>query len=151
MANDKVMIAAGFGCRKGCGAQDLLGVFERALRSADKTRSDVTGLFAPEFKRDERGLHEAAELLGLPLSFLPLPELQAQTANTATQSEQARARAGVPSVAETAALAGAAQLNRQGAYLLVARQIFGAATCALAGSLACPTGTFDRDQRRGEP
>lgn len=142
------MIAAGFGCRKGCDAQDIVGVFERALRSAGKTRSDVTGLFAPEFKRNERGLREAAALLGLPLSFLPLPELQAQSVNTATQSEHAHARAGVPSVAETAALAGAAQLTHEGARLLVARQIFGAATCALAGCLECPTGAFDRDQHR---
>jgi cobalt-precorrin 5A hydrolase len=99
-----------------------------------------------DFKSAEAALSEAAEQLGKPLLILPLSELQAQSSAALTHSARVLQRFGVPSIAETAALAGAHAFStradsshlHKGARLLCARQAFGAATCALATNEASP-------------
>jgi cobalt-precorrin 5A hydrolase len=142
MARSKAMtahakIGAGFGCRSGCDVGDLLSALRGALAQADRDLCDVATLFAPEFKRDERGLWLAADQLGKPLRFLPIAQLQAHASGALTHSGAVQQRYGLPSVAETAALAGASELATptaaiSGAHLLAPRNVSGAATCALA-------------------
>jgi cobalt-precorrin 5A hydrolase len=129
------MIAAGLGCRKGCVGADLVRALEAALASAHRALSDVHALYAPDFKVDENGLVELAHQLGKPLVLLPMHDLQLQAANVLTQSAQVADRFGVPSIAETAALAGACALADSAAVrprLLGPRHIAGGASCALA-------------------
>lgn len=128
------MIAVGVGCRKGCAANEIVRVIDRALDLAHKTRADAHALFAPDFKRSEPGLVLAAEQLHKPLLWLPVPELQAQAAHALSHSEQTLQRYGLPSIAETAALAGAVSFahGRAQARLLGPRSQLAAATCALA-------------------
>ncbi|MET0385423.1 MAG: cobalamin biosynthesis protein [Polyangiales bacterium] len=126
------MIAAGFGCRGGCVMGDILGALDRALAIAGKARGDVSALYAPDFKQGERGLAEAAETLGRPLVLLPLAALQAHAGRCSTRSERVMQRFGVPSIAETAACAGAGADSGLNPRLLGPRVVVGAATCALA-------------------
>ena len=53
------------------------------------------------------GLHEAAARLSLPLMFLPESSVKNVACKTETRSERVVQLFGLPSVAETAALAGA--------------------------------------------
>jgi cobalt-precorrin 5A hydrolase len=128
------MIAAGLGCRKGCAPSDLLAAVSGALAQAGQTLAAVQLLCAPDWKRDEPALAHAARELGKPLCFLSLAELQAQSAAAVTRSERVQQQFAVPSVAETAALAGACRAagGPHAAQLLGPRRIAGGATCALA-------------------
>ncbi|MBP0574469.1 cobalamin biosynthesis protein, partial [Mycobacterium tuberculosis] len=74
------------------------------------------------------GLAEAAAALGLPLVFLPEAALAAAAPGAVTRSERVVALFGVPSIAETAALAAAGPNAR----LVVPRRIVGPVTVAVA-------------------
>ena len=87
----------------------------------------VDRLAAPEWKRDEPGLLQAADMLGLPLMFVGRAELSAVQGRCVTHSPAAARATGLASVAEAAALAG-------GGTLLRPRSGQGWATCALAYS-----------------
>jgi cobalt-precorrin 5A hydrolase len=133
------MIAAGVGCRGGCPREDVLSALDAALAQAGRERGEVSALYAPEEKAAEAGLHAAAHALDRPLVLLPRRELAAQAGRALTSSPHAMAHHGVPSVAETAALAGALRLDsraeaRCAPRLLGPRQVAGSATCALAMS-----------------
>jgi cobalt-precorrin 5A hydrolase len=131
------MIAAGVGCKRGCASDDVLRALEAALASAGRVLSDVQALYAPEFKAEEPGLSAAAHQLGKPLRLLTMADLQLQAAHALTHTEHVSARFGVPSIAETAALAGACTREDPRARLLGPRQVAGGASCALA--IAAPT------------
>jgi cobalt-precorrin 5A hydrolase len=82
-------------------------------------------LAAPDFKRGEPGLHEAAAALGLPLHFVADAALAAAQPQCLTRSAAALRATGHASIAEAAALA-------QGGTLLGPRIASANATCALA-------------------
>ena len=128
------MIAGGVGCKQGCAEREIVRALELALAAAARSLPDVIALYAPEWKRDEPGLARAAEQLGKCLVLLPLAELQTQAHAALSDSEQVARRFGLPSVAETAALAGALTFApaRHTPRLLGPRQIAGGAACALA-------------------
>lgn len=130
------MIAAGFGCRPCCTALDIRAALELALQASGVALGDVRGLFSIELLAAAPALRAAAEALDEPLVLLPLERLVAMAAGALTRSERVIARFGVPSIAETAALAGAIELGAGGmprsARLLAPRLAAGAATCALA-------------------
>ena len=127
-------IAVGLGCRSGCALEQVLEVLQQALAAQGRTLADVTALHTADFKQAEPALQRAAELLHKPLLAFSLQQLRAQSAGALTQSAHTLQRFGVPSIAETAALAGAAALPRARGVgrLLAARRSTGAATCALA-------------------
>jgi cobalt-precorrin 5A hydrolase len=128
------MIAAGLGCRQGCGVADVLAAISGALALAGRTMPEVHALVAPDFKAAEPALALAAQQLGKPLWLLPIAELRRQAGAALTRSERVMQQFGVPSVAETAALAGARRLcdSATTVRLLGPRLLAGAATCALA-------------------
>ena len=118
------MIVAGIGCRRGCSANDVVV----AVRAAEaRSACTAVALAAPDFKRDEPGLHDAAVRLGLPIRFIARDALLRAQSRCVTHSAAALDATGLSSVAEAAALAAA------GAPLRLLRIQFGAATCALAG------------------
>ncbi len=119
------LLAVGIGCRAGCPAGAIMGVVRQALERAP---AGVVALFTSVDKQNEAGIAQAAAALALPLVYLPRSALEAASPWAQTRSQRVVALFGVPSVAETAALAGAGA----GSILLVARISAGGATCAVA-------------------
>ncbi len=128
------MIVAGIGCRKGASAAEIEAVIAAALARAG-LGEDRLGLIAtPAFKGGERGIMAAALARGVPLVLVPQGDLEAAGARTATRSERVLAFAGVPAVAEAAALAAGGSAAR----LIAPRIAMGPATCALAQAGGTP-------------
>lgn len=124
MAGDEAVIVAGLGFRRGCPADDIVHLVQRAQAQAGCI---VGSLAAPDWKCDEPGLHAAAARLRLPIDFIDITALTAVQPRCPTRSIVAERATGVASVAEGAALAAS------GGRLLLARSAHGSATCALAG------------------
>lgn len=122
------MIAIGVGCRKACSAGDIVGLVRDAVARLP-AGARPGGLFTIADKRDEPGLVEAAASLGLPLTYLDRAVLQLVAGNAENCSRRVEEMFGLPSIAETAALAGAGQ----GSVLIVPRLACATATCAVAG------------------
>jgi cobalt-precorrin 5A hydrolase len=87
-------------------------------------------MFTLAAKAAEPGLIEAARLLRVVLTPLPLAALNAQAEGILTPSAPAQARFGAPNIAEAAALAGAGE----GGRLIGPRLAAEGATCAVAVS-----------------
>jgi cobalt-precorrin 5A hydrolase len=138
------MLAIGVGCRVGTAAEAIVALVRRAIeRATDSDRmGEVNGrveraaLFTAVEKQGEAGLREAAIILAMPLVFLPKTALVASADKAVTRSERVVQLFGVPSLAETAALAGAGI----GAELIVTRISSDGVTCAVA---ATPSKRFD--------
>lgn len=146
------MIAVGLGCRRGCAERELVRVVSEALAQAGLGLADVQALCAPDWKHAEAGLIAAAATLDKPLVFLPLAALARESARALSHSPAVLARFGVPSIAETAALAGARCVTWKEprdagtrptsrstcARLLGPRHTSAAASCALASLSETP-------------
>lgn len=122
-------LAVGVGCRSGCEADAIVDLVRRALEEAARPGAPA-GLFTHAAKMGEKGLMEAAATLGLPLVFLPIELLRQTSGRAATRSPKVEALFDLPSIAETAALAGAGA----GARLILPRRNGAGASCALAES-----------------
>ena len=103
------------------------GPLERSLAQHLFLKMDAA-LTAAEAKREEAGMQAAAAILGLPLHFLKPAAMKAVAGRVQTTSPRVLALFGVPSVAETAALAGAGDLSE----LVLARITRDNVTCAIA-------------------
>jgi cobalt-precorrin 5A hydrolase len=105
-----------------------------ALQRGARDLAEVHALYAPDFKRDEPCLPLIARRIGKELIWLPLDELKKHANAALTSSERVIRRFGLPSVAETAALAGAHAFSRGlvAVRLVGPRTVRGGATCALA-------------------
>ena len=124
------MIVAGVGGRVGVSAQEIEAALSEALAQA-RLGPGVLGVIATSLaKGNEPGIAAAASARGARLVVVPQAELEAAGSRVATRSERVLALAGVPSVAEAAALAAAGPDAR----LLVPRIVIGRATCALAAT-----------------
>ena len=123
------VIAIGIGCRAGASAANIVALVQRTLSHAQLDRAPAQ-LFSIDTKRDEIGLIKAARLLAMPIAFLSHEALAARARDAVTRSALVTAVHGLPSVAETAALAGAGP----GSRLAVPRVSAGAVTCAIAVS-----------------
>jgi len=128
------MIVAGVGCRKGAQAADIAAAIAAALAGAGLATTALALIATSARKGDEPGIAAAASAIGVPLVVVPQRDLEAAGARTATKSTRVIAVAGVPSVAEAAALAAAGP----GARLIARRAAVGPATCALADTGAAP-------------
>jgi len=124
------MIAAGLGCRRGCGWEEIAALVAAAFDEAvlgPAARAGVL-LAAPALKREEAGMAEAARALGLTLTFIDEEALVAAQGRVQTRSATVLAAVGLASVAEAAALAAAGP----GSRLLLPRRSTPRATVALA-------------------
>ena len=122
------MIVAGIGCRRGVTVAAIEQSIEAALAECGLEHSRLSALATAVEKRDEPGLREAAARLFLPLILVGAPELVRAAPSALTHSQRVLDIKGVPSVAETAALAAAGR----GARLLAARVSNKEASCAIA-------------------
>ena len=121
----KHILAIGIGCRAGCPADSIAALVAQAHARAG---GGAAALFTSVDKQTEPGIREAAIALRMPLAFLPRSALEAASPRAQTRSERVVALFGVPSIAETAALAGAGPRS----ILVVARISDAGATCAVA-------------------
>jgi cobalt-precorrin 5A hydrolase len=120
------MLAIGVGCRAGCPADAIATLVRRALAAVGN--EGPAALFTSVDKQGEAGIAAAAAALAMPVVYLPRSALEAAAPRAETRSERVVALFGVPSVAETAALAGAGP----GSALVVPRMAADGATCAIA-------------------
>jgi cobalt-precorrin 5A hydrolase len=134
MDMEKAVIVAGVGCKRGAPMQDIETALHTALARAGLGASDLGAIATGKTKQDERGIETVAAKLGVKLMLISDCELKAAGGRATTRSERVSALMGLPSLAETAALAAAGPSAR----LIVSRLIVGAATCALAASDAVP-------------
>jgi len=118
------VIVAGLGFRRGCPADDIVWLVHMAQERAGCVAGSLA---APDWKRCEAGLQDAASRLGLPVALIGRAALAVVQPLCPTRSAVAERETGVASVAEGAALAAS------GGRLLLARIAHGGATCALAG------------------
>jgi cobalt-precorrin 5A hydrolase len=132
MGVGEAMIVAGVGCRKGARAADIEAAVATALARAGLGAAALDLIATSAAKGSEPGIADAASAIGVRLVLVPQEELEAAGARAATRSARVIALAGVPSVAEAAALAAAGPAAR----LIVARIAVGPATCALAEAAA---------------
>jgi cobalt-precorrin 5A hydrolase len=128
------MIVAGVGCRKGAQAADVAAAIAAALAGADLPATALALVATAERKRNESGIAAAAAAIGVPLVVVAQDDLEAAGVRTTTNSVRVAAVAGVPSVAEAAALAA----GGPNARLLAPRIAVGPATCALADTGGAP-------------
>ncbi len=122
-------VAIGLGCKRGCPAEAIVTLIARA-RAAAACEGVQARLFTHAAKQDERGLAQAARALGLPLIYLDAEVLRQVSLRSVTRSEKVTELFGLPSIAETAALAGAGPSS----ILLVSRMSEGGASCAIAAT-----------------
>lgn len=101
-------LVAGVGCSRGASAEEILTLLESSLREASLSIKSVATLASIDAKRDETGLLEAAEQLGVPLRFHAAEALSA--VDTPNPSNVVRAAVGTPSVSEAAVLVSGAEL-----------------------------------------
>ncbi|HMR33140.1 MAG TPA: cobalamin biosynthesis protein [Geminicoccaceae bacterium] len=114
----------GIGCRKGASAEQI----ERAVALAEAQARGVSAMATGGTKRAETGLIEAGSRLGLPVVFVASADLAAAAPRAASRSSHVEAVLGLPSLAETAALAAAGP----GSRLLAPRRTVGDVTFAVA-------------------
>ena len=125
-------LVVGLGCQRGCPASTLRALLDQALQAQRIDLRSITALASIDLKRDEPGLIELAEQLGLPLTVFSSEQLSAYEARLSHQSQIAFERTGCYGVAESAALALAEALAQAPASLLISRQKYAQATFALA-------------------
>jgi cobalt-precorrin 5A hydrolase len=134
MGLDQAMIVAGIGCRKGASAEEVSAALDAALERAGRPRARIDLLATSMRKRDEEGIAKAAKARGLRLVFVEQSDLESASARGASWSGRVLALAGVPSVAEAAALAACGPKAR----LILPRITLGPVTCAVASDEAPP-------------
>jgi cobalt-precorrin 5A hydrolase len=130
----EAVIVAGIGCRKGASAAEVDAALEAALERAGRPLARIDRIATAAAKRDEAGIAASAKARGLPLVLVAQPDLETASARGATWSARVLALAGVPSVAEAAALAAAGPRAR----LILPRIVKGPVTCALAEAEEAP-------------
>ena len=125
------MIVAGIGCKKGANSEAIATAIRAAQKAVGITAAPDQ-IATLDDKRAEQGILQAAEQLAIPIVFLSRDQLSQFADAALTSSIKVKAVKGVPSVAETAALAAAGQ----GGKLLGPRVAVGDATCAIATGAA---------------
>ena len=128
------MIVAGVGCRRGAPAPDIEAAIRAALDRAGVAPQTLHRIATTAAKNGEAGIAAAAERLGVGVVLIANADLVAAGDRAVTRSARVLALAGVPSVAETAALAAAGPSAR----LIGPRLVMGDVTCAVAASGGAP-------------
>ena len=134
MGLGETVIVAGIGCRKGVSAAQVDAAMEAALERAGRPLARLDFMATAESKRGEEGIAAAALARGVKLIFVDQAHLEIASARGATWSGRVLALAGVPSVAEAAALAAGGPEAR----LVLSRIVVGPVTCALASTEDAP-------------
>lgn len=119
-------IIVGVGCRRGTEKQRIKEAILAALGEAGAGIEDVRLIATADVKRDEKGILEAAEDFGAPLSIIESKRILA-FAGAFEKSDYVMEKVGVPAVAEPAAM-----LAGRRTSLLLPRRKYEGITVALA-------------------
>ena len=139
-------LVVGMGCARGTPVSDLTALLDQALAHSRLSRARIAGLFSIDVKSDERGLHDLATDLGVPLRFFSAPELEAEHERLANPSDVVFAEVGCHGVAEGAALRAAGR----DAELTMSKVKSDTATCAIA-RIPTPAAWSSRSNSVGRP
>ena len=128
------LLVAGLGCNRGCPLEPLLELLDQTLSSHGLRRGDLRALATIELKKDEAGLRQLAETLGLPIDFYPAAVLREYGDRLSRKSAVVFRETGCHGVAEAAALAHAERLVSHNfkAELIIPKQKNADATLAVA-------------------
>ncbi len=99
-------LVVGVGARRGIHPVEVLEAIDAALAEAGRNRDEIAVLATARLKRDEKGLTDAAQILGRELLYLPDEVLNAQAPTTPSRANDL----GLSGVAEPAVLALATKL-----------------------------------------
>lgn len=124
------MIVAGIGCRKGSSIEQVRSAVAEATALHDVPMARLAALATNTQKAVEPALQGFAALLGVGLRIVDDETLRGAAARCLTKSAKSLHYAGVPSLAEAAALAS----TGDGSRLLGPRLVRDGVTCALAQS-----------------
>jgi cobalt-precorrin 5A hydrolase len=113
-------LVVGLGARRGVEAREVLDAVDAALQAAGRSREDIGVLATAMLKKDEKGIAEAAEVLGKKVVYLSEEVLNAQKPSTPSRAS----RLGLAGVAEPAVLALAERL-------VLPKRAYGRVTVAL--------------------
>jgi cobalt-precorrin 5A hydrolase/precorrin-3B C17-methyltransferase len=122
------VLALGIGCARNAAPEELQALVRDTLAQHDLAAGAIALVTSIDLKSDEAAVLELASALKVPARFFSATELLAETPRLQTPSDTVFRAVGCYGVAEGAALAAAGQ----DAALIVAKQIRGGATCALA-------------------
>jgi cobalt-precorrin 5A hydrolase len=122
------MIVAGIGCRRGTPPEEIEDVIDRALTAFGLAGHRLDLIATEASKAEESGVVGAARGRAVGLVACAKDDMKAVAHRALTVSARVAAIKGVPSVAETAALAAAGRDAR----LLGPRVATSRATCAIA-------------------
>jgi len=96
-------VILGIGCRRGIAKEQILEAVNLALTKAGLDQDSVKGLASIDLKKDEVGLLQAAEELGLPIKFFTKEEI-ARLEGDYASSQFVQEKIGVNGVCEQTAL-----------------------------------------------
>lgn len=119
-------LIVGIGCRRGVDTQAIIQAITDTFREESLDLAQVRMLASADVKSDEQGLLAAAKELGIPLRFIPSPEIR-ECPRTFQSSQFVEEHVNVPAVAEPCAL-----LAGRRTRLLVPRTIHNGVTVAVA-------------------
>ncbi len=124
----EALIVAGIGCRRGATEKEVESAIQAALTEVGQAQGTIGLIATSDGKGGEAGIVAAAAARRLRLVLVGPAELEAAGSRTQSSSPLVKALAGVPSVAEAAALAA----GGPSAKLILPRISIGPVTCALA-------------------
>lgn len=121
----------GVGARRGVGVDQVLAAVDEALAAAGATRDDVRALATIDLKRDEAGILQAAERLGVPVQIVSRERIRVLQ-DVLREPGFVEEITGVAAVCEPAAMLAGAQtqllapkLARDGVTVALAQDICG--------------------------
>ncbi len=97
----------GLGCERGTSTEEVHKLASEALAAAGISPAALAGIVSIDLKADEAGIHEVAELFGLPVRFFDAATLENEAPRLANPSDIVFQETGCHGVAEGAALAAA--------------------------------------------
>jgi cobalt-precorrin 5A hydrolase len=133
-SSTRPILVVGLGCQRGCSVESLTALIDESLALHGLALGDVTALASLDLKASEPGLLALSGRLDVPLVFFSAHELAAFEGQLSHRSQIAFDKAGCYGVAESAALALAAQILTASPRLLITRRKNNHATFALAGA-----------------
>jgi cobalt-precorrin 5A hydrolase len=113
-------LVVGLGARRGVAAEEILDAVDAALSAAGRRSEEIGLLATAELKKGEKGIAEAAEVLGKKVVYLTEEVLNAQGPSTPSRASGL----GLAGVAEPAVLALAERL-------ILPKRAYGRVTVAL--------------------
>ncbi|WP_423824030.1 cobalamin biosynthesis protein [Salinisphaera sp. SPP-AMP-43] len=137
---------AGLGCRRGCSSAELIILLRASCHEAGIEPSGLCGLATLDRRAREPALVELAQGLGLSLQAWSAGSLAVFDDRLSHRSARVQALYGIGGIAETTALAAAADHRIQAGqptYLVVPRRASAAATVAIAVREATTDTTFE--------